>query len=367
MKNQIKRYGILFLGAVLLMACGSNSKPDADDLAPGTAAFSIAYASTSEVAGKIVGHYRVHAVDDQGEALSGLKLKLSLINGVKEIREQKLQRGTGKINSSTAISFTDQGADLVHAGVEVGDTLIVLPTKGKTDISYLGDWTISSVGEELVLKENSYHLETTENLTYIIGNEKRLLGGENGDRGTVAVAHIEDVNNTFVTNENGYTFFDVVFDPVLAAHTVTVGVHTVNGVRRGAAKVIGLRGAEFPSTEVTVSIPNRMGCGTTPCSSPSTVSVPVFMTLSINPENGGAEHLIDVDVSPASFSVEPAASCTLDYEKSNFHTDATGSVHLIVNATGKSASSEENTTDTSGTNTCTVTWNGGIDSTYLEY
>ena len=361
---------LLLAASTMMISCGSNSKADADDLAPGTAAFSIAYASSSESAGKIVGHYRVHAVDDQGKPLSGLKLKMSLINGVKKIRNTKLQRARGNILSTTPIRFNDLGVNFAQAGVGRGDTLIVLPSEGKTDISYLGDWTISNVGADLELKENSYHLETTENLTYIIGNEERLLGGKNGDRGVIAVAHIQDVNNTFVTDEKGYTFFDVVFDPVLAAHTITVGVHTVNGARRGAAKVIGLRGADFPPVEVTVLVPSTTtgGCGTTPCSTSSTtVSIPVSMTLSIDPGNGGSEHLIGVDVSPASFTVEPIESCALNYKESNFHTDSGGRVHLVINAIGKREVVDGNTTETTGTDTCTIKWNGGVSSTYLEY
>lgn len=353
MKKQILHYAILCLSGLVLISCGSNSKPDADDLAPGTTGFSIAYASSSESAGKIIGHYRVHAVDDQGKPLSGLKLKMSLINGVKEIRNTKLQRARGNILSTEPIRFNDVGVNFSQLGVSRGDTLIVLPSEGKTDISYLGDWTIANAGAELDLQEHSYHLETTENLTYIIGNEKRLLGGQNGDRGVIAVAHIQDVNNTFVTDEKGYTFFDVVFDPVLAAHTITVGIHTVNGTRRGAAKVIGLRGAEFPPVEMTI------------LNSGDTVRVP--MTLSIDPGNGGSEHLIDVDVSPASFTVEPIDSCALNYEESNFHTDSGGRVILVVKTLGKKEAVDGNNTTTEGADTCIIKWNGGVSSTYLEY
>ena len=344
---------LLLATSTMMISCGSNSKPDADDLAPGTAAFSIAYASSSESAGKIVGHYRVHAVDDQGKPLSGLKLKMSLINGVKKIRNTKLQRARGNILSTTPIRFNDLGVNFAQAGVGRGDTLIVLPSEGKTDISYLGDWTISNAGADLELKENSYHLETTENLTYIIGNEERLLGGENGNRGVIAVAHIQDVNKTFVTDEKGYTFFDVVFDPVLAAHTITVGVHTVNGARRGAAKVIALRGAEFPPVERTII--NSGGL------------VRIRMTLSIDPGNGGSEHLIGVDINPSSFTVEPIDSCTLNYKESNFHTDSGGGVILAINTLGKTEVADGNKTKTEGADTCTVKWNGSMSSIVYEY
>ena len=354
MNKQTILYGILSLMvAVLFTACGSDSKANGRDIAPGTTALSIVYASSEEVAGKIVGHYRVHAVDDNGNPISGLKLKMSLINGVKQIRNQKLQRGTGNILSSEPIRFNDLSVNFTQTNVQVGDSLIILPSSGKTDVNYLGDWTISNVGSELELKENSYNLETTLNTTYIIGNEERLLGGEHGDRGVITVAHIQDVNNSTTTNERGFTFFDIVFDPVLAGHTVTVGVHTVKGTRLGAAKVIGLRGADFPPVEMTI------------VNSGGTVVVP--MTLSIDPGNGGSEHLIGVDVNPLSFKVEPIDSCTLNYDQSNFHTDSGGRVILVIDTLGKREVVDGNKTKTKGADTCTVKWDGGITSTYLEY
>ena len=215
------------------------------------------------------------------------------------------------------------------------------------------DGLIAHSGEVLELEEQSYYLETTENLTYIIGNEKRLLGGEDTNRGTMAIAHIEDANNTSVTDDDGYTFFDIVFDPVLAGHTVTVGVHTLNGTRLGTAKVIGLRGADFVGSEI--SVPNTG----------SMVKVP--MTLAIDPENGGTEHFIDVDVNPMSFKVEPVDSCKLNLNESNFHTDSAGRVILAIETKGKVALDENTTTSSTGSDTCTVTWDGGISSTYLEY
>ena len=348
--------------AALLVSCGSDSKANESDIAPGTTALSIVYASSEEVAGKIVGHYRVHAVDDNGNPISGLKLKMSLINGVKQIRNQKLQRGTGSILSSEPIMLKDVGVDFTQTNVRVGDSLIILPSSGKTDINYLGDWTISNIESELELKENSYNLESTENLTYIIGNEERLLGGENGDRGIIAVAHIQDINNTSVTNEKGFTFFDIVFDPILAGHTVTVGVHTVKGTRLGAAKVIALRGADFPPVETSI------------INSGETVVLP--MTLSIDTGNGSTEHLIDVEINPLSFIVGPGDACTLDFNRSIFHTDSGGRVILVIDTKGKADENATTKNDkveggeenaTKAPDKCIVKWDGGVASTYLEY
>lgn len=360
----------VLITSILFTGCGSDSKANGSEIARGTSALSIVYSSTSESnSGKMVGHYRVHAVDDNGKPISGLKLKMSLINGVKQIRNKKLQRATGDILTTAPISFHDNGVSFSQTDIEVGDTLIILPSAGKTDVSYLGDWTVSEIGSDLFFKEDSYHLESTQNLTYIVGNEERLLGGNNGNRGIVSVAHIQDVNNTFTTDEKGFTFFDVVFDPVLAGHTVTVGVHT-EGSRLGISKVISLRGAKFLGSEIT--IPNTG----------STIRVP--MTLAIDPGNGGTEHLIDVDVNPLSFHVEPTDSCSINFNQSNFHTNGAGRVILAIDTKGQTIIvTDNNTTDSNTTNsnttttnstpttkgaeTCTVKWDGGITSIYFEY
>lgn len=354
MKKQILN-SVLSLISILLIGCGSDSKPNAADITPGTTALSIVYDSTSDSSsGKMIGHYHVHAVDDSGKPMSGLKLKLSLINGVKQIQNEKVQKGTGNILTTTPITFDDNGVDFSRAGISVGDSLIVLPTAGKTGLTYLGDWRISGIGQKLTLEENSFHLESTENLTYIIGNEERLLGGKNGNRGVLTVAHIQkkDDNATFVTDKNGFTYFDVVFDPVLSGHTVTVGVHT-SGNRLGISKVIGLRGAEFPEVEVSIENTGHR--------------VVVPMTLSIQPTNGGSEHLIDLDINPSSFTVEPTSDCQIDYRESDFHTDSGGRVFLVVNTNGLIESTEGNTTTVTGAETCTIKWEGSVSSIYLEY
>lgn len=343
MKNNIIYITLLSIATLVLVACGSDSKENADDiLTDGNTLLSIVYESTDTTeAGKMIGHYHVHAVDANSKPISGLKLKLSLINGVKVIRNQKLQKTTGRIESSYPISFYDNNVNFETTGVKAGDSLIVLPTAGKTNVTYLGDWKILGVGAGLQLKETSYHLENTEGLTYIIGNEGRLLGATNSGRGVVSVAHIEEVNTT--TDAKGFTKFDVVFDPVLAAHTVTIGVHT-EGNRWGASDVVTLRGGEFTASPVTV--PNT---GHT---------YPVSMRLLIN----GTEDLIGLDISPDSFSVEPTDSCIIDSAASDFTTDRGGHVGLVIRTKGTkdddSSKKEEK---------CTVSWAGGAGSIYYEY
>jgi hypothetical protein len=330
---------------LFLVGCGSDSKANNDDgaIGGGDTSLSIVYESTTESNGKLIGHYHVHAVDTNSKPISGLALKISIINGVKEIRGQKLQNGTGGIAISNPITFHDEGANFASSGVRAGDNLIILPTSDKTDVSYLGDWKILGTGTNLDLRENSYHLKDTEGLTYIIGNEQRLLGATGGGRGIVAVAHIEEANST--TDSKGFTNFDVVFDTVLAGHTVTIGVHT-NGNRWGAADVITLRGGEFTATPVTV--PNSGGTQI------------ASMRLLIN----GTEDLIGLDVSSSSFSVSPTANCTIDTASSNFHTDRGGHVRVAIRTSGTSV--DENGTATE-VEECTVSWTGGAGSIFYEY
>jgi hypothetical protein len=346
----MKKYTVSILAlsffAFLLLGCGSDSKANANDgVIGGSTSLSIVYESTSESAGKLIGHYHVHAVGANGKPLSGLSLNMSLINGVKQIRGQKLQNATGRITDTNPISFHDDGVNFAASGVVAGDSLIVLPSSDKADVSYLGDWKIVGAGTNLELRESSYLLENTEGLTYIIGNEQRLLGGSNGGRAIVSIAHIQDANST--TNAEGFTNFDVVFDTVLAAHTVTIGVHT-NGNRWAAASVITLRGGELTATPVSVKNTGE--------------TYNVSMRLLIN----GVEDLIGLDTVHSSFSVAPEDSCAIDYANSNLHTDAGGHVSLSVVTKGPSV-------DVNGTeseddiDSCTVTWAGGSGSVYYEY
>jgi len=281
------------------------------------------------VNGKMVGYYHIHAVDDNGKPLAHLPFKISLINGVKKIKGEEVQYGTGTISPSKPM----------------GDTLIVLPTSGRTDSSYLGDWTVTGKSNVLSLRESSYNLETTDGLSYILGREERLLGGDMG-RGTLAVAHVEtlDSNGSSTTDENGFTNFKVVFDPVLLGHTITIGAHT-NGNRLGVSKVVGLRGGKFSASPVKV--PN------------TGASELAEMYLAIDPGNGAMEYLMDVDIVPSSFEVTPEESCRLNMQQSDFHSDGAGRVYLVIDTNGS--------TGDTGATSCEVKWNGGITSIYLEY
>ena len=348
MKSVIKSTLILGASFLFVTGCGSDSKSNATEGVSGIdsqTALSIVYDSTELVNGKMVGYYHIHAVDDNGKPLAHLPFKISLINGVKEIYGAKVQSGTGIIAPTKPITFGDSRFDFSTTNVTPGDTLIVLPTSGRTDSSYLGDWTVIGKSDVLSLRESSYNLQTTDGLSYILGREERLLGGDIG-RGTLAVAHVEalDSNGSSTTDKNGFTNFKVVFDPVLLGHTITIGAHT-NGNRLGVSKVIGLRGGKFSASSVKV-----------PNTGESELAV---MYLAIDPGNGAMEYLMDVDIVPSSFEVTPEEACRLNMQKSDFHTDGAGRVHLVIDTNGS--------IDDTGTTSCEVKWNGGITSIYLEY
>ena len=339
---------------LLLSGCGSDNKANSNDAVGGhneQGALSIVYESTSTdpASGKMIAHYHVHAVDENGNPVSGLPLKVSLVNGVRELRGQKVQHDTGSIRSTRPISFHDDGIDFSQTSVRKGDTLIVIPSPGKTGKDYLGDWTIVEKGHDLGLRERSYGLESTNGLTYIIGNEQRWLAGR-----ISAVAHVQgrgrnDTNSTS-TNNQGFTYFDIVFDPVLAGHTATVGVHT-EGNRMGGAKVIALRGGKFVAPDVKVPVTGKTEYA--------------IMRIQIDPGNSmGTENLIGIRLVPTSFTAEPLTNCRINYQLSDFVTDRNGAVKIAVDTF---ATTDSNSSKTKSASECTIKWNAGAGSLYYEY
>jgi len=346
LKNIYKRSLGAGIAMLLLFGCGSNSKPDSNERLSGESslALSIVYESTSydEGSGKMIGHYHVHIIDDKGDPVSHAPLTYSLVNGVKIINGQKLQYKTGTILDTKPIMFQDSKVNFAQAGVVPGDLLIVVPKEGRVNKTYLGDWKIDGVGKDLKLRDKAYGLQKTDGLTYIIGTEERLLGNRE-----FAVAHIQKQSNT--TDDKGFSGFDIVFDPVLAGHTATVGVHTTEGPRAGGAKVITFRGGRFFASDVRVPVTGDTRF--------------VFMRLMIDPGNGGTEDLIDIEVDPTSFQVQPASNCAINYQASNFHTDSGG--HLLI-AVDTFFGKDANATD-AASKECVVKWSGDAGSLYYEY
>lgn len=309
---------------------------------------SIVYESTEyDVKRGMIGHYHVHAVDRKSNLPTvGIPVKFTLVNGVKEFNGEKLQISKGSIYNTDPVTFIDNSINYaMQTKVISGDNLIIFPSEGKTDSSYLGGWNIKSVSDNLTFSGMYSNLIDTTNLTYIIGNEERLLGGDNGEVGSLVIAHVEIVDD--ITDADGYAYFDIVFDPKLAGHTVSVEAHgDENGRRIGVAQKIGLRWDKISAPSVTT--PNS--------GSIEKVRMAIFIEL----ENGGSEYLIDVNLAPNSFTVEKSPHCSLNEAQSNFNTGAYGHVLIAVNTDG-------NTTSTGGVDECTVKWSGGMSSLYYEY
>jgi hypothetical protein len=336
--------------AAMISGCGSNSKKDGADL-PNvkSSGMSIEYVSSTYVEGKgLVSTYRVHTADQEGNPIN-TPVTLSVINGVKKASIN------GVIHATEPITFDDP--TISFAGVVPGDKLIVLPGNGNVDPVTYGDWTIQAInGVTLSLREGAYYLNDMSGLYYIIGNEKRILGRR------VGVVHVESADGN-TTGEDGYKYFNVVADAVLAGHTIVLGAHT-DGNRLGAAIVDNVRGGCFIASDVTIP--------------PSTGRQTVGVTLWIDPACEGVqqEYLIDVEVVPSSFEVE--GNCRIIANESNFHTDEAGRVMLTVDMSGSSSSpcssgtcpaSGGGTTTSADNNatSCTIKWNGSAGAIYLEY
>jgi len=298
----------------------------------------------------IVGHYHVHAVDRQSRLpIVNLPVKVSLINGVKLIHDMAVQRGAGTIaykdptSLESPIVFSDATADFGKLGVKKGDNLIIFPSEGKTNASYIGGWDIQSVSSSLLLNEQYTNLVEANALTYIVGNEERLLGGENGAVGFLATAHVEP---DYTTDNDGYAYFDIVFDSILAGHTVSVEAHgDENGNRIGISMKTALRldGDSFSAPDTIVANSGDI----------EKVNIP----LSIKPSCTGSQPLIDVPVNPNSFHVTPALNCQIIPEKSEYYANGYGTVLIAVQTDGNATASEN----------CTIKWDGDISSLVYEY
>jgi len=298
----------------------------------------------------IIGHYAIHAVDRFSRVpVVNIPVRVSLVNGITLINNEKVQKGTGHIfykdetDTSSVIKFSDGSANFSKMDVKEGDNLIIFPSQGRTDASYIGGWDIQSVSNILTLNEQYTNLVQDNALTYLIGNEERLLGGEDGAAGRLATAHVEP---NYTTDNNGYAYFDIVFDSILAGHTVTVEAHgNEDGRRIGVAMKTGLRlnGDSFSAPETQV--PNSGGI--------EKARIPI----TINPTCVGNQPLIDVPLDPGSFEVEPGKNCQIDKDKSDFHTDGYGTVAIAVNTDG----------NTTATENCVIKWRGNISSLLYEY
>ena len=227
-------YGFVFISiAVLITACGSNSKSDSNGGTSGDSSMSILMEGIVklDITRGCEKLFVVHAVDGNGNAIPNLNVNASII-----VKNKASGSSTGTIQTTEPITFLDGSYNFNNKSVIPGDKIIILPTANRHDASYAGDWDIHKVeGAALTLWGAAYNLETTDQLNYVVGNDSTYISGY----GT-AVAHVEkdDTNGTTVTNSDGHAYFKVVYDPSLIGHTMVVGAHTSSDYRIGAA-IIG--------------------------------------------------------------------------------------------------------------------------------
>jgi len=357
----MKKYflGIMSIVSIFsIIGCGSNSKLDYSDyndtsdidIKQQTASLSISYETTEcDAARGLVSHFHIHAVDLKSNLpVENIPVSVSLVNGVKVYNNEIVHMASGalgRLDNNGSYTFSDKGIFFLETDVEVNDNLIIFPSENRTNIAYLGGWNINDVSEQLLLDGNYTNIPVIDKLTYIIGNEERLLGGDNGSIGDLATAHIELVDTE--TDVNGYAYFDIVYDFVLAGHTVSVEAHGKHrGKRVGIAEKIFLRMENDAFIANEKKVPNnRLGTRY------------VTMSLRINPSCSGDYALMDTPVSPQSFEVEPADHCRIDYGKTEDHTDGHGTLVVAVQTDGNVTAAAD----------CTVSWNGGPGSLYYEY
>lgn len=225
MKQNIFYSLLVGTSALILSACGTNSKTDGGVSAANAsdirASISCFYQLDAEPGPeKFIYHCYVHTVDSNSNPINDFTYNVSVLTNIKASNDN------GTILTTDPITFSDDKQTFVQSGIQSTDTLIIVPSEEKTDPSYLGNWQISSVNSNsnLSLKERAFNLETTEGLTYYIGNETRY------DLGGAANAHIEyqGENNTTLNtiSDEGKFYFRLHFDHRLADTSVILGAYS---------------------------------------------------------------------------------------------------------------------------------------------
>ena len=226
----------MFLTASLLLtACGSNSKPDAGALPPSEQGLAAEISCTvaDEETSPIIARCYVHTVDGNSDPVSGLTYEITLINDYRA----KSFGETGNILTETPVRFTDYSQNFVQDGVKTSDNLIVFPVANAYDPSYLGGWNIASVDyTSLTFRGDnfSYNLETTEGLSYVIGNASGISVQEASDDTN------EDNTESREKELEGFYYFDLVYNHDLKDSVVYIGAHTT-GNRVGTAVAMRLK------------------------------------------------------------------------------------------------------------------------------
>ncbi|MBD3813606.1 MAG: hypothetical protein IE917_15475, partial [Betaproteobacteria bacterium] len=300
--------------------------------------------STDENSSLFQNLYTLHAVDRYNNpAKEGVSISPTLINGWKvEKTNDIVADRTGEINGTSPAKLTDNTVDFYTNGVQAAvDRLIVLPNSINYDQNYTGGWSIETVDNNHTLSlADTYYGPDKSNLTYIIGNEKRLV------RNAVHVADIKSKTTSYKTNSSGIVQFYATFDPILAAHTVTLAATAYeNGIRTGVSYVDNLRWGHYGSSSQIVPSDNADHW--------------VTLTLTIADENDNAlEPLVGLTVSAASIDSD-VGDCDINTSAdNNLTTDDNGNITFAVSTGLIPGSTIEQ---------CTITWSKSNGSIYLEY
>jgi len=308
-----------------------------------TTALSLVYMSTiaEDSTGKIINRYRVHAVDNHSnQPRVGIPVTMSLINQAKIQQNNDDANGTILDNNFT---FTDNKYSS-FSKIDSEDTLIILPTEDRLDAAYLGGWAIDSVLDDKTLQlfDKDLNVSTTDQLQYIIGDEVRLVGDD------IAVADVINVDNESTTDEDGYIVFDVTFDPKLAGHTVTLEAHgDIDGQRVGVSTVTAFRYDNINAKSYVID------------DLYDETNIKVTLQALIN----NTEPLSNLQLVPSSFhsnSSSTASSCLI--KSSNYTTDDDGNVVLYIDTTEEVDDNQEHVVTS-----CTISWDGGMNSIIREY
>lgn len=308
---------------------------------------------------KIINYYAVHAVNEDGNRpIVGVPISMSLINNAKEISSGvKLKTGSGAIKSGDPVQFNDTSVNFLTAGIESRDKLIIIPSEGRTDPSYLGGWNINEVHDHSLDVAGLYtNIKDQGGLSYLIGNERRLLGRN------IVTADVQEIDLESITDEYGMAYFKVTYDPELVGHTITLEAHTESDMRVGVSKIV--------KPVANNSIMEYIGKGSSVENSGVDEKVTMKLYFKVDstvyrdktPDSDTAAlyPIADLDIDPNSFSTDSAVHCTIDESASDFHVTNEGTVQLVVQTDG-------NTSLTGGVDKCSPVWTGNEEALGYDY
>ena len=172
--------------------------------------------------------YSIHAVDKYSNpAKPGSKIVVGAIVGA------KITSTTGKIDYDKTLSQTQflDTSGITFNSVDVKDSVAIFSTSTRTDGSYLGGWIVDnkSSDNKTLYFSNDYNGTVTNNLVYVIGNEKR----NDNCTGGVAVADFDHKDGTYEIGDDGTTLLKLRYDRYLVGKTIALYANSYQDKRIG--------------------------------------------------------------------------------------------------------------------------------------